>query len=93
MPTIALNGINIFVLCLLNLKIRCGSGFFFRIKGIYVVKIIAGISGIDKTSNARRTGTGAVLPENPKVSALTAYPCPKTGKKTRITTGSCSGCE
>lgn len=41
-------------------------------KGISVVKMIAGISGIDKTSNARRTGPGAVLPENPKVSALTA---------------------
>lgn len=30
-------------------------------KGISIVKIIAGTSGIDKTSNARTTGPGAVL--------------------------------
>lgn len=35
-------------------------------EGISIVKIIAGTSGINKTSNARTTGPGAVLPGKSK---------------------------
>lgn len=50
---------------------------FCRIKGISVVKIIAGISGIEKTSNARRTGPGAVLPGKSKGVCTHSISLPK----------------
>lgn len=76
MPTIALNKSKYF--CTLPIKsyFKMWKGFF-RIKGTSVVKIIAGISGIDKTSNARRTGPGAVLPGKSKAVCTHSISLPK----------------
>lgn len=81
-----------FCTCLLNLILRCGR-YFLGSKVFLLWRSLLEYLELIRLQMPEELAQEQCYQENPKVSALTAYPCPKTGKKTRITTGSCSACE